>query len=82
MRILITGGAGFIGSYLVEALLNRGEEIWVLDDLSTGNLQNVWHLFEHPHFHFVEGSVLDESKVERSHASLSDGLPFGSSSWG
>ena len=64
MAILVTGGAGFIGSHLVETLLNQGEEIWVLDDLSTGNLQNIWHLFENPHFHFVEGSVLDELKLK------------------
>ena len=64
MAILVTGGAGFIGSHLVETLLNRGEEVWVLDDLSTGNLQNIWHLFENPHFHFVEGSVLDELKLK------------------
>jgi UDP-glucose 4-epimerase len=60
MSVLVTGGAGFIGSHLTEALLERGETVWVLDDLSTGNLQNIWHLFEHPRFHFVEGSVLDE----------------------
>ena len=57
---MVTGGAGFIGSDLVEALLERDEEVWVLDNLSTGNLQNIWHLFDNPRFHFVEGSVLDE----------------------
>jgi len=64
MAILVTGVAGFIGSHLVDTLLNLGEEVWVVDDLSTGNLQNVFHLFENPHFHFVEGSVLDESKLK------------------
>lgn len=64
MSVLVTGGAGFIGSHLVEALLERGEEVWVLDDLSTGNLQNIWHLFDHPCFHFIEGSVLDETKLQ------------------
>ncbi len=63
MAVLVTGGAGFIGSHLVEALLERGEEVWVLDNLSTGNLQNIWHLFDNPRFHFVEGSVLDEEKL-------------------
>ncbi len=63
MAVLVTGGAGFIGSHLVEVLLERGEEVWVLDNLSTGNLQNIWHLFDHPRFHFVEGSVLDEGKL-------------------
>src|SRR3990172_5684283 len=64
MAILVTGVAGFIGSHLVDTLINLGEEVWVVDDLSTGNLQNVFHLFENPHFHFVEGSVLDESKLK------------------
>jgi len=63
MAVLVTGGAGFIGSHLVEVLLKGGEEVWVLDNLSTGNLQNIWHLFDHPRFRFVEGSVLDEGKL-------------------
>ncbi len=63
MAILVTGGAGFIGSHLVEALLDRNEEVWVLDNLSTGNLQNIWHLFDNPHFHFIEGSILDEQRL-------------------
>ena len=59
MGVLITGGAGFIGSHLAEALLEKGEEVWVIDNLSTGNLKNIWHLFDNPHFHFIEGSLLD-----------------------
>ncbi len=66
MGVLVTGGAGFIGSHLVEALLERGEEVWVLDNLSTGTLQNIWHLFDNPRFHFVEGSVLDETKLQEA----------------
>src|SRR5258705_13668099 len=63
MRILVTGGAGFIGSHLAEQLLERGHEVWVLDDLSTGSLDNL-KTFEHnPRFHFVQGSVTDPSKV-------------------
>ena len=41
MKILVTGGAGFIGSHLSEALLARGDEVWVIDNLSTGRLENV-----------------------------------------
>jgi UDP-glucose 4-epimerase len=47
MRILITGGAGFIGSHLAEAYLERGDEVYILDDLSTGTLENIRHLQEH-----------------------------------
>lgn len=47
MKILITGGAGFVGSHLAEAWLNRGDEVYVLDDLSTGSLENIRHLQEH-----------------------------------
>jgi UDP-glucose 4-epimerase len=64
MKALITGGAGFIGSHLGERLLAEGEEVWVLDDLSTGALRNVAHLADDPRFHFVEGSVLDGTVVE------------------
>jgi UDP-glucose 4-epimerase len=47
MRVLITGGAGFIGSHLAEAYLARGDEVYILDDLSTGTLENLRHLQEH-----------------------------------
>jgi len=63
MRVLITGGAGFIGSHLAEALLERGDEVDVLDDLSTGRLDNISHLMTHPRFSYTIGSVTDESAV-------------------
>jgi len=59
VRILITGGAGFIGSYLAEAYLKRGDEVYVIDDLSTGNLDNIKPLMDNHKFHFVNDTVLN-----------------------
>ena len=66
MRVLITGGAGFIGSHLAEALLARGNEVVALDDLSTGSLQNILHIMKRPGFEFVLGSIMDEEAVNRA----------------
>ena len=66
MKTLITGGAGFIGSHLAEALLARGEEVVVLDDLSTGSLQNILPFMRGPRFEFVLGSIMDEAVVDRA----------------
>jgi UDP-glucose 4-epimerase len=63
MRILVTGGAGFIGSHLSEALLDRGHEVWALDDLSTGRVENLRTFDRNPHFRFLEGDVTDASLV-------------------
>lgn len=60
-KILITGGAGFIGSHLAEKLLERGEEVFVVDNLSTGSRKNIKHLEGDARFHFIEGSVLNET---------------------
>src|SRR3954470_21880137 len=57
MRVLITGGAGFIGSHLADAYIERGDEVLVLDDLSTGSIENIRHLKKHPRFHYVIDSV-------------------------
>lgn len=61
---LITGGAGFIGGHLAEPLLERGDRVVALDDLSTGRLSNLDHLGGHANFRFVQGSVLDELMVD------------------
>jgi UDP-glucose 4-epimerase len=63
MRILITGGAGFIGSHLAEALLHDGHEVFVLDDLSTGSIDNIAHIKADPHFHYSIDSVFNEPVV-------------------
>jgi UDP-glucose 4-epimerase len=63
MRALITGGAGFIGSHLAETLIMQGHEVVVLDDLSTGRLENVAHLSSSEGFRCVVGSVTDASAV-------------------
>jgi UDP-glucose 4-epimerase len=60
MRVLITGGAGFVGSHLAEALLARGDEVYALDNLSTGSIDNIAHLKEHPKFHYTIDSVTNE----------------------
>ena len=57
MRILITGGAGFIGSSLSKRLLREGNEIWCLDNLSTGHMENIADLMEDPHFHFLRHDI-------------------------
>jgi len=59
MRVLITGGAGFVGSHLAEAYLQRGDEVWVLDDLSTGGIRNVEHLKPEAGFHYVIDTVMN-----------------------
>jgi UDP-glucose 4-epimerase len=63
MKILITGGAGFIGSHLSDAYLERGDEVYVIDDLSTGSIDNIAHLKKHPRFHYTIDSVHSQSVV-------------------
>jgi UDP-glucose 4-epimerase len=60
---LVTGGAGFIGSHLVESLLARGRRVVALDDLSTGSAGNLESAQSHPRFRFVQGSVTDEAAL-------------------
>lgn len=65
MKALITGGAGFIGSHLAQELIGEGYKVAVLDNLSTGRLENVLHLKENPDFELVIGTVLNEYLVDK-----------------
>lgn len=64
-RALITGGAGFIGSHLAEALLARGHSVTVIDNLSTGRFENIQHLVEHPLFRFAIDTITNEVVMDR-----------------
>ena len=68
MRYLITGGAGFIGSHLSDELLERGHEVHVLDDLSTGSIENIRHLKDRPGF-----ATIDSAESSPVVAELVDG---------
>ncbi len=65
MKVLITGGAGFIGSHMVEALLTRGDSVTILDNLSTGRYENLAHLDGRPGLQVVIGTVLNETLVDK-----------------
>ncbi len=65
MRVTVTGGAGYIGSHLVDALIKQGDEVLVIDNLSTGKIENLRHLLGHPAFHFINDSILNEPLLER-----------------
>src|ERR1700761_234101 len=69
MRYLITGGAGFIGSHLAEELLRRGHEVYIVDDLSTGSIDNIRHLKTHDRFHYT----IDTCSNQHLMAELVDG---------
>jgi UDP-glucose 4-epimerase len=60
MKTLITGGAGFLGSHLAEALIARGDTVYVLDNLSTGSIENIEHLKTDRRFHYAIDSVINE----------------------
>lgn len=64
MRILITGGAGFLGSHLCDRLIKEGHEVICLDNLFTGRRKNVAHLLDNPNFEFVRHDVIDPFKAE------------------
>ena len=65
MKVLVTGGAGYIGSHLIDVLMAQGDEIYVVDNLSTGKIDNIRHLLENKPFHFVNDSILNETLMER-----------------
>jgi UDP-glucose 4-epimerase len=60
MKALITGGAGFVGSHLAEALLGRGDEVFVIDNLSTGSIENIEHLKVSGRFHYTIETIMNE----------------------
>lgn len=65
MKYLVTGGAGFIGSHLCEYLLGQGHRVHAIDNLSTGRLENVEHLADHPRFSLTVDSILNPFLMER-----------------
>lgn len=65
MRILITGGAGFVGSHLADALLEQGHRVTIIDDLSTGRMENFAHIRNHPNFLFAIESIMNEAVMDR-----------------
>jgi UDP-glucose 4-epimerase len=62
-KILVSGGAGFIGSHLVDALMKQNAEVRVLDDLSGGNMENIKQWFNHPSFSFIQGDLLSKKET-------------------
>lgn len=65
MNILVTGGAGFLGSNLCKALIDNGDEVFCLDNLYTGNLNNVKELISNSHFHFIYGDIIEDNILRR-----------------
>lgn len=65
MKVLVTGGAGYIGSNLVDTLLARGDEVAIIDNLSTGHIGNIKHNLDNPRFKFVNDTILSGGTLER-----------------
>ncbi len=66
MRVLVTGGAGFIGSHLVDALMEEGHEVRVVDDLSAGSLENIKRWLDNERFEFIKGDLRDREVCSRA----------------
>ncbi len=64
MRVMVTGGCGFLGSHLCDALIARGDRVVCLDNLSTGRIENIFHLLKHPRFEFTQCDVSDGITVD------------------
>ena len=69
MKLLVTGGAGFIGSHLTEHLLNAGHQVHVVDDLSTGRFANIAAIARHPRFRFDKADIVTWDKLWEAAAS-------------
>jgi UDP-glucose 4-epimerase len=65
MNVLITGGAGFVGSHLAETLLQRGQHVTIIDDLSTGRMENFAPIRQFPHFRFAIETIMNEAVMDR-----------------
>jgi len=70
MKYLVTGGAGFIGSHLCDALIKRGDSVVILDNFSTGNKKNIAHLLGNSSLELIEGSILNVEVVDKTVASV------------
>ena len=75
MRILVTGGAGYIGSNLVDALLSDGHAVIVVDNLSTGTIANIEHLLGNERFRFLNDTILNKELVDRLVADVDQNRP-------
>nr|WP_320161297.1 SDR family oxidoreductase [uncultured Methanoregula sp.] len=66
MRFVITGGAGFIGSHIADALVHRGDEVVILDNLFSGKMENIRHLLDNKSVTFIKGSITDDGCLEQA----------------
>ena len=66
MRVLVTGGAGFIGSHLVDFLMKRGDEVVVYDNLTSGNIENLARWEDNTRFDFIFADLLDPASIEQA----------------